>query len=134
ASCELRLADIIHHDWAEVGALLVGGDPYFNTQRSLVIAPAATLRVPAIYEWREFAETCGLMSYGTSLPEAYHHASECVVGVLKGASPAVLARVADVIWLRLGGRYYGPTKRLGNVRFWHKADVTAVLIHVRFWG
>ena len=21
-----------------------------------------------------------------------------------------------------------------NVRYWHKADITALLIHVRFWG
>ena len=51
----------------QAGALLVGADPYFNSQRSLVIAPAAQLRLPAIYEWREFAEAGGLMSYGTSL-------------------------------------------------------------------
>ena len=74
----------------KVGALLVGADPYFNSQRSLVIAPAAELRVPAIYEWREFAEAGGLMSYGTSLTEAYRHAGDFVARVLKGANPADL--------------------------------------------
>jgi putative ABC transport system substrate-binding protein len=73
-----------------VGALLVGADPYFNSQRSLVIGPAAELRVPAIYEWREFAEAGGLMSYGTSLTEAYRQAGDFVGRVLKGASPADL--------------------------------------------
>jgi len=29
------------------------------------------LRLPAIYEWREFAEAGGLMSYGTSLTGAF---------------------------------------------------------------
>ena len=43
----------------QVGALLVGADPYFNSQRALVIDPAAQLRLPAIYEWREFAEAGG---------------------------------------------------------------------------
>jgi putative ABC transport system substrate-binding protein len=71
----------------KVGALLVGADPYFNSQRSLVIKPAAELRVPAIYEWREFAEAGGLMSYGTSLTEAYRQAGDFVARVLKGASP-----------------------------------------------
>lgn len=74
----------------KVGALLVGADPYFNSQRSLVIAPAAVLRIPGIYEWREFTEAGGLMSYGTSLTEAYHQAGEFVARVLKGANPADL--------------------------------------------
>ena len=72
------------------GALLVGADPYFNSQRSLVVGPAAQLRLPAIYEWREFAEAGGLMSYGTSLTEAYRQASDFVARILKGANPADL--------------------------------------------
>jgi putative ABC transport system substrate-binding protein len=70
------------------GALLVGADPYFNSQRALVIVPAAQLRLPAIYEWREFAEAGGLMSYGTSLTGAYRQASDFVARILKGANPA----------------------------------------------
>jgi putative ABC transport system substrate-binding protein len=72
------------------GALLVGADPYFNSQRALVVDPSAQLRLPAIYEWREFAEAGGLTSYGTSLTEAYRQASDFVVRILKGASPADL--------------------------------------------
>jgi putative ABC transport system substrate-binding protein len=74
----------------QAGALLVGADPYFNSQRSVVIAQAAQLRLPAIYEWREFAEAGGLMSYGTSLTGAYRRASDFVVRILKGATPADL--------------------------------------------
>jgi putative tryptophan/tyrosine transport system substrate-binding protein len=74
----------------QAGALLVGADPYFNSQRALVIAPAAQLRLPAIYEWREFAEAGGLMSYGTSLTEAYRQASDFVVRILRGTNPADL--------------------------------------------
>ncbi|MFZ0654025.1 MAG: ABC transporter substrate binding protein, partial [Pseudolabrys sp.] len=70
--------------------ILIGADPYFNSQRSLVIAPAAQLRIPAIYEWREFVEAGGLMSYGTSLTEAYRQAGDFVVRILKGANPADL--------------------------------------------
>jgi putative tryptophan/tyrosine transport system substrate-binding protein len=72
------------------GALLVGADPYFHSQRALVIVPAAQFRLPAIYEWREFAEAGGLMSYGTSLTGAYRQASDFVVRILKGANPADL--------------------------------------------
>jgi ABC-type uncharacterized transport system substrate-binding protein len=74
----------------QVGALLVGADPYFNSQRALVIAPATQLRLPAIYEWREYAEAGGLMSYGTSLTEAYRQAADFVARILKGADPADL--------------------------------------------
>ena len=91
ASNELEIAKAFN-EFAQrkVGALLVGADPYFNSQRSLVIAPAAVLRIPAIYEWREFTEAGGLMSYGTSLTEAYRQAGEFVARVLKGANPADL--------------------------------------------
>jgi len=74
----------------QAGALLVGADPYFNSQRPLVIDPAAQLRLPAIYEWREYVEAGGLMSYGTSLTEAYRQASGFVVRILKGTQPADL--------------------------------------------
>jgi putative ABC transport system substrate-binding protein len=74
----------------QAGALLVGADPYFNSQRALVIVPAAQLRLPAIYEWREFTEAGGLMSYGTSLTGAYRQASDFVGRILKGANPADL--------------------------------------------
>jgi putative tryptophan/tyrosine transport system substrate-binding protein len=74
----------------QAGALLVGADPYFNSQRALVIGPAAQLRLPTIYEWREFAEAGGLMSYGTSLTEAYRQASDFVARILKGANPGDL--------------------------------------------
>ena len=70
------------------GGLVMGSDPYFNSQRALVIDPALQLRIPAIYEWPEFAKAGGLMSYGTSLTEAYRQASGFVVRILKGANPA----------------------------------------------
>jgi putative ABC transport system substrate-binding protein len=72
------------------GALLVGADPFYNSRRVLVVAPAARYGLPAIYEWREFAEAGGLMSYGTRLTDAYRQAGEYVGRVLKGVNPAEL--------------------------------------------
>src|SRR6516162_8841511 len=53
-------------------------------------SPALQLRLPAIYEWREFAEAGGLMSYGTRLTGAYQQAGDFVARVLKGTNPADL--------------------------------------------
>jgi putative tryptophan/tyrosine transport system substrate-binding protein len=44
-----------------VGALMVGADPFFNSQRNQLAALVARYRFPAIYEIREFAAAGGLL-------------------------------------------------------------------------
>jgi putative ABC transport system substrate-binding protein len=60
-------------------ALLVCGSPFFNGRREQLVVLAARHAVPAIFEWRDFAAAGGLMSYGTSLADAYRQ-----VGVYAG--------------------------------------------------
>jgi putative ABC transport system substrate-binding protein len=71
-----------------VSALLVTADPYFLTRRAAIVASAARLGVPAIYEQREYAEAGGLMSYGTNLNDSSRECGVCVGRILKGEKPA----------------------------------------------
>jgi putative ABC transport system substrate-binding protein len=74
----------------KAGALLVCASPFFNARRQQLIALAARHSVPAIYEWRDFAEAGGLMSYGTKLADAYRQAGVYAGRILTGAKPADL--------------------------------------------
>jgi putative ABC transport system substrate-binding protein len=71
-------------------ALLVSGNAFFNSRREQIVALAAHVAMPAIYEWREFASTGGLLSYGTQLPEQYRQIGRYTARVLKGEKPADL--------------------------------------------
>ncbi|MGB9041841.1 MAG: ABC transporter substrate-binding protein [Pseudolabrys sp.] len=73
-----------------VGAMLVGSDPFFNSQRDKIIALAARHSIPTIYEQREFALAGGLMSYGTNLTDSYRQVGVYVGRILKGEKPGDL--------------------------------------------
>jgi putative ABC transport system substrate-binding protein len=55
----------------KVHALVVGTDPFFYSRRVQLATLATRNALPTIYNVRAYAKAGGLMSYGTSLTEAY---------------------------------------------------------------
>jgi putative ABC transport system substrate-binding protein len=72
------------------GALLITADPYFDTRRDRIVAFAARRRLPAIYQFREYAVAGGLLSYGVSITDGYRQYGAYAAMILKGARPAEL--------------------------------------------
>jgi putative ABC transport system substrate-binding protein len=66
-------------------ALFVMADPLTTFHRDRIVAHAIKLRLPAIYEVREFVEAGGLISYGPSIMENYRRAAVYADKILKGA-------------------------------------------------
>jgi putative ABC transport system substrate-binding protein len=74
----------------KVEAVVVAADPTFLASRNQIVAAAARHRLAAIYSFREFALTGGLMSYGSSLSNAYRDAGIYACKILKGEKAADL--------------------------------------------
>jgi len=71
-------------------ALVVSADPFLSSRREQLVALASRHAVPAIYAWREFAASGGLISYGPSLAAALRLIGIYAGKILKGAKPSDL--------------------------------------------
>jgi putative ABC transport system substrate-binding protein len=74
----------------KAGALVVGADAFYNANSKLLAELSLRHNVPTIYEYTEFTDAGGLMSYGGNIKESYRWAGIYAGRILKGAKPADL--------------------------------------------
>jgi putative ABC transport system substrate-binding protein len=70
--------------------LVIAGDAFFTSHSKQLAALAARYRVPAVYQWREFAAAGGLISYGSNVTETHRLVGLYTGRILKGDKPADL--------------------------------------------
>jgi putative ABC transport system substrate-binding protein len=73
-----------------VDAIHVLPSPVFSAHRQQLIDLAARYRLPAVYEFMDYVQDGGLMSYGPSIAEMYRGMASYVDRILKGARPGDL--------------------------------------------
>ena len=72
------------------GALIIAANPFFGSRLEKLVNLAARHRIPDMHYRREFVAAGGLVSYGTSVNEAYRQVGLYVAKILNGAKPADL--------------------------------------------
>ena len=71
-------------------AVIVPSDALSTNNRARIASLAAKYRLPATYDFKEFVDVGGLLSYGPNLRDSYRRAASYVDKLLKGARPADL--------------------------------------------
>lgn len=95
AAVQARTVDDFHDAFASMapagaGAALVAGDTYFLFERHAIAAAARAAQVPTMYNFRDYLEAGGLISYGVDLQENYRQTARFVDKILRGAKPSDL--------------------------------------------
>jgi putative ABC transport system substrate-binding protein len=74
----------------KIEAVLYSANLLYQVVLEQLVALAARYAVPAMYEWRDFVDAGGLMSYSASRQEAWHQLGAYTGQVLRGVRPADL--------------------------------------------
>src|SRR5262249_15987527 len=83
-------ASIAPQGQGSTGGLIAMPDSFLNAHRVELTSLAARYRVPAVYPYRIFTETEGLLSYGIDLLDNYRHAAGYADRILRGTKPSEL--------------------------------------------
>ena len=73
-----------------IAALMVGADPFFDTRRDKLTGLALRHKLPTMFQFREYTQAGGLMSYGIDLPDVYRQVGTYTARILKGENSADL--------------------------------------------
>ena len=84
---EIAFTKIVEHG---AGALLVAASAFLNSRRASIVALATRHGLPAVYPQREFVTAGSLMSYGTSISDAYRQGGLYAARIVNGEKPADL--------------------------------------------
>jgi putative tryptophan/tyrosine transport system substrate-binding protein len=87
AEIEAAFPQLIRH---EAGALVLADSGLFNNRREKLVGLAAQYKLPTIYTFPEFAAAGGLISYASSLADAFRQVGVYTGRILKGEKPADL--------------------------------------------
>jgi len=74
----------------QADGLVIGGEPFLNSRSEQLGALTARHKVPAIFQFHEFAAGGGLASYGASLTDSYRQVGVYAARILRGERPADL--------------------------------------------
>src|SRR5262249_15434541 len=96
--------------------------PRRSAARCNLINAVSRLRLPE--QSGSSSQTCLARGAGVFYETGWRRRAHCSIRV---HSPVILKNPSSFLKINADGR-------VRDVRFWHKADITAVLIHVRFWG
>jgi len=71
-------------------ALMLGADPFFQVRRDQLVALAARYAIPTMYEFREFVDAGGLISYAPRRTDTMRQLGIYTGRILQGTKPAEL--------------------------------------------
>ena len=72
------------------GALVITADALFTERRNQIVAMTKRRSVPTMFQFREFAASGGLMSYGPAFGESYRQGGVLAGRILRGEKPTDL--------------------------------------------
>ena len=149
AELESAFAELGH---LRVSALVVGTGEFFNSRPEKIVGLADRQHIPAMYQYRRYAEVGGLISYGPNITDAYRQAgiytsrdsqgretrgpASCAGDKIRDGHQSQNcqnARAHNYVGRALNRRRGDRGGQLVDVRYWHKADIPVCTAYVRYW-